>query len=246
MGNLRDVTHPPSADPALSCVILQPSYIPWRGYFHQIHKADVFVFLDDVPYDSRGWRNRNRIKTPGGERWLTIPTLHKGSQADLTPIRDIRIAWDRPWNRSHWETIRHAYGKAPHFRRYADLVESFYLDRPESLASYTIATTIALSSELGITGTRFLRSSDLPTSGAKTDRLVSILAHLGATHYITGPSARGYLEEDKLAERGIGLEYMTYDYPPYPQLHGIFSANVSILDLLFMMGEDALSHIAPN
>ena len=69
----------------MKCVILQPSYIPWRGYFHQIQKADLFVFYDDVQYDDRGWRNRNRVKTEQGTRWLTIPVFSQGVQVDAHP-----------------------------------------------------------------------------------------------------------------------------------------------------------------
>lgn len=78
----------------MKVAILQPSYIPWRGYFHQIQKVDVFVFLDCVQYDTRGWRNRNLIKTPKGLQWLTIPVAAKGCQQKATPVRDIPVVWD--------------------------------------------------------------------------------------------------------------------------------------------------------
>lgn len=223
----------------MKCVILQPSYLPWRGYFHQIQKADLFVFYDDVQYDDRGFRNRNRVKTDSGLRWLTIPVYSQGVQITHTPIRDVRISWDRPWARKHWETIRHAYGRAPHFARYADLLKGFYARRGEALADFTIELTVALSWELGLTKTRFMRSSSLAVAGARTDRLLALLAAVGADHYISGPSARAYIEEDKLRAQGVSLEYMTYDYPEYEQLHPPYEPRVSILDLLFMKGPDA-------
>jgi hypothetical protein len=68
----------------MKCVILQPSYIPWRGYFHQILKSDIFVFYDDVQYDKHGWRNRNRIKTHQGVIWLSIPVYSMTSMAGAT------------------------------------------------------------------------------------------------------------------------------------------------------------------
>jgi hypothetical protein len=223
----------------VKCVILQPSYVPWRGYFHQIQKADLFVFYDDVQYDDRGFRNRNRIKTDAGLRWLTIPVYSQGVQVTKTPIRDVRISWDRPWARKHWETIRHAYGRAPHFARYADLLKGFYARRGETLADFTIELTVALSWELGLTKTRFMRSSSLNVEGARTDRLLGLLAAVGADHYISGPSARAYIEEDKLRARGVTLEYMTYDYPQYEQLYPPYEPKVSILDLLFTKGPEA-------
>jgi hypothetical protein len=224
----------------MNCVIVQPSYIPWRGFFHLIMKADVFVFYDCVQYDDRGWRNRNLIKTPNGLQWLTIPVNAKGAQINATPINDIRIIWDSPWNKKHWGAVKHNYAKAPHFKSYASLLEGFYARRDTLLADFTCDLTVAIAQELGIQHTQFVRSSTLPAvQGTKTDRLLSIVAHLGAKHYICGPSAKAYIESDKFAAAGITIEYMTYDYPEYPQLHGAFEPRVSILDLLFMVGPEA-------
>lgn len=227
----------------MKCVILQPSYIPWRGYFHQIQKADAFVFYDDVQYDDRGWRNRNRVKTEQGTRWLTIPVFSQGVQVTRTAIRDVRISWDRPWARKHWETIRHSYSRSPHFARYAPLLADFYSRRGDHLADFTIELTIALAWELGLKRTRFLRSSALAVEGVKTERLLALLAKVGASHYISGPSARGYIDEEKVAAAGVALEYMTYDYPEYDQLYPPYDPQVSILDLLFMKGPEAGEHV---
>lgn len=229
----------------MKCVVLQPSYIPWRGYFHQIHKADIFVFYDSIQYDRRGWRNRNKVKTPRGTQWLTIPVLSKGCQIDKMPINEIRICWDKAWNVKHWKTLKHLYGKAPYFQRYAPVLEEFYGRRPELLADFTVELTVALARELGIERTRFIRSSSLEVEvvGGKTDRLIGILQTLGATHYISGPSAQDYLEEDKLYSAGISLEYMVYEYPEYDQLYPPFDPYVSILDLLFMTGPQAPRYI---
>lgn len=223
----------------MNVVILQPSYIPWRGYFDQIRRADLFVFYDDVQYDKQGWRNRNQIKTSQGKHWLTIPVHSKGARQGI-PIKAIRIDWSRSWNKDHLKALTFAYHKTPHFQDYLPLLESFYSRHDECLADFTIATTIALSRELGITSTRFLRSSELSgIDGIKTGRLVQILKQVGADHYISGPSAGDYIEPEKFDEAGISLEYMTYDYPEYPQLYPPFDPYVTILDLLFMTGRDA-------
>lgn len=231
----------------MNCVILQPSYIPWRGYFHQIAKADLFIFYDDVQYDKRGWRNRNRIKTAQGAQWLSIPVYNRGAQTEHIPIHEIQICWDRPWNQEHWNALQLAYRKAPFFAQYAERIAAIYQEHPASLADFTISSTISLARELGIHHTRFLRSSELTgISGAKTDRLVNILKHVEATHYISGPSARDYIEPEKFAQAGITLEYMQYDYPDYPQLYPPFDPQVSILDLLFMTGSQAMQYILPT
>ncbi len=228
----------------MKCVILQPSYIPWRGYFHQIQKADMFVFYDDVQYEKHSWRNRNRIKTQTGTQWLTIPVLNKGIISKSVPINEILIDPKQAnWNKKHLKTLQQSYQKAPFFAQYEKLLSDFYSRDDKYLADFTIDLTIALSRELGIKNTKFIRSSDISATGKKTDRLLSILQKIGATHYITGAAAQSYLEVEKFVEYGIGLEYMIYDYPEYNQLYPPFNGQVSVLDLLFMTGNEANKYI---
>jgi hypothetical protein len=233
----------------MKCVILQPSYIPWRGYFHQVLISDVFVFYDDVQYDKHGWRNRNRIKTHQGVIWLTIPVHSKGVTVEHIPINQVEIDWNTPWNRKHWATIQQAYGKAPYFKRYAPMLEDFYSRHYRLLSDFDIDLTLAIAKELGITHTKFVASSSLGVpgntklTGSKTERPVKILQALGADHYISGPSAKDYIEEDMFSRLGISLEYMRYDYPEYRQLNPPYEPQVSILDLLFMTGPEALNYL---
>lgn len=226
----------------MRCAILQPSYIPWRGYFDIIRRVDLFVFYDDVQYDRRGWRNRNRVKTAQGTQWLTIPVHARGSQTDHLPINSIRTA-GHEWARQHFETMRRNYRKAPFFELYADWLEGAYSNPPEMLADLTIALTKEIAAKLGISGTQFRRSSELSASGAKTERLLDVLRQVGATHYLSGPSARDYIEPLKFDDAGVTLEWMDYEYPEYPQLHGPYDPHVTVLDLLFMTGERAADYI---
>lgn len=229
----------------MKTVILQPSYIPWRGFFDQIARSDLFVFYDDVQYDKRGWRNRNKIKTSDGPQWLTIPVHSRGAQTEHILIRDVRISYDtqHPWNQEHWKRLQHAYARAPYFKAVMDLLEPFYQQQPEYLADFTVELTIAISRWMGITHTQFLRSSELGAQGAKTDRLIDVLKKVGATEYISGPSAQDYIETEKFAEAGIGLEYMEYNYPEYGQFFPPYDPYVSIVDLLMMTGERSLDYI---
>jgi len=229
----------------VKCVILQPSYIPWRGYFHQIYKADLFIFYDDVTFDKDGWRNRNRIKTPNGSKWLTIPVrAPAGQQLHQSPINQVEVCTDQRWQSAHLSTLRHCYSRAPFFKRYLSLFEAAYQSQsPLLLCEFLINLTLAIAQELGIRHTRFQRSSEIGAAGSKTDRLVHLLTSVGAKHYISGPAAKNYLDESKLREAGITLEYMAYDYPNYEQLHPPFDPFVSILDLLFMKGPDAPDYI---
>jgi hypothetical protein len=237
------LTVPVTARADKTCVILQPSYIPWRGYFDQILKADIFVFYDDVQYDKHGWRNRNRIKTSHGSQWLTIPVASKGNITQSRNIKDIPIVYDKDWINQHLENLKSSYSRTPFYREYMDLLLPFYKKRYELLADFTIDTTIALAGKLGVGKERFVRSSELGIEADRNQRLIDILRHLKCEHYITGPSAQDYIERQLYADAGIRLSFINYDYPEYPQLHPPFDPQVTILDLLFMMGGESLKYM---
>ena len=168
----------------MKVVILQPSYIPWRGYFDQINQADLFIFYDDAQYDKHGWRNRNQIKTTQGNQWLTIPVHSKGV-CDGIPINDIRIDWSKSWAKKHLKALTYAYSKAPFWKSHQTWINSIYERKDTFLADFTIDITIELAAKLGITNTKFMRSSEIDNvSGKKTDRLINILEKVNATQYI--------------------------------------------------------------
>lgn len=222
----------------MRCAVLQPSYIPWRGYFDLIHRCDLHVFYDDVQYEYGGWRNRNRIKTASGVRWLTVPVHHKGHIREARPINRTQIAYELPWVRRHLGTIKHAYGHTPYFREFFPILEEAILRQPHFLSDLTIDLSIKLARALGI-NTEFARSSDIGSEGKRTERLLTILQKVGADTYLSGPAARSYLDVEQFAKRGIALEFMTYDYPEYDQLYPPYRPDVSIIDLLFMQGSQA-------
>jgi len=227
----------------MKVVILQPSYIPWRGYFHQIQKADLFVFYDCVQFDKHGWRNRNAIKTPQGSQWLSIPVNTKVCVSEGKVIKDIPIIWDTLWADKHLKSIQQCYAKAPFFQSYSPLLGAIYTRKDSLLADFTCSITELIARELGIDHTKFIRSSEIGAEGSKTERLIGLLKKVGATHYISGPSAQDYIEREKFDEAGITLEFIEYKYPEYPQLYGEFQPQVTILDLLFNVGPDAGKYI---
>jgi hypothetical protein len=229
----------------MKVVILQPSYLPWRGYFDQIRRADLFIFYDDVQYDKHGWRNRNQIKTAQGKQWLTIP-VHSGGATQGLLIKDVEMDFSKPWAQNHLKALRMSYAKAPFFASYAALLQPFYQQPPPLLADFTIPLTEALARQMGILHTQFLRSSQIPgITGEKTARLLQILQAVGADHYLSGPSAKEYIQSELFRQAGIALEYIDYNYLPYPQLHPPYDPYVSILDLLFMTGPDAPGYLLP-
>ncbi len=220
--------------------ICQSNYIPWKGYFDLIHDADAFIFYDDVQFTVRDWRNRNKIKAPGGPAWLTIPV---GADRNRL-ICDVKIQDDR-WQATHWETIRRCYGNAPFFGQYEDRFRAVYCDRTWTSLSELNQFLITMIARdcLGIR-TQFLQSSDFRVTSRKQDRIVDLLRAAGAGVYISGPSAKSYLDPERFRKEGIELIWKDYSgYPEYPQLHPPFEHQVTILDLLYHVGPDAPEYI---
>lgn len=226
--------------PVTTVGCIQSSYIPWRGYFDLIRRSDVFVFHDDIQYTKQDWRNRNRIKTAAGLAWLSIPV--RGSTTRGV-IDEVEIDNARDWGRKHWRTIKTYYGNAPFFSRNAEFFEDTLTQRWNRLSDLNIYLIARICETLGIT-THFVNSRSLDLTGRKTDRLIQICRACDATRYLSGPSARNYIEPDKFAAIGVEIEYMVYDYPPYPQQFGPFVEGASIIDLLFNCGPTSIDFIA--
>jgi hypothetical protein len=218
-------------------VILQPSYLPWLGYFDQMFKSDVFVVYDDVQFDKHGWRNRNRIKTPQGPQWLTVPVLTHSQGKPSN--RDVRIPPGDPWRRKHLQALRTHYAKAPCFGAIFPRIEGLLARDWEYLWELDVAALEAVADLLGLRRAIHL-SSSLGIDGEPTERLVGICRALGADAYLTGDAARDYLDEAAFASAGIRLEYHNYTHPTYAQLHGDFCSHLSIVDLLMNHGPRSL------
>lgn len=217
--------------------VVQSNYIPWKGYFDLIAAVDEFILYDDMQYTRRDWRNRNQIKTPQGLQWLTVPVKVKGKYHQT--IRETEIE-DVDWAKTHWKSLCQNYRRAKHFEAIARELEPLYLQTQHSHLSQLNRMLIEwVCSKLGIK-TKISNSWDYELIDGKTERLVDLCAQAGANEYISGPTARGYIDETIFGERGIKLTWFDYTgYPEYPQLWGDFIHTVSILDLLFNCGNEA-------
>jgi hypothetical protein len=218
----------------------QSNYFPWKGYFDLIHDVDVFIFFDDVQYTKNDWRNRNRVKSPRGPQWLTVPVgahIHR-------EIREVAIP-DARWQSQHWKTLGQLYAKAAFFDTYRGFLEEVYLKRQWANLSELNRFLIERVARdfLGIR-TTFRCSTEFAVTGRKQDRVLSLLSRVGATAYVSGPSAQAYMEPERFAEAGVALTWKDYaGYPEYPQFHPPFEHRVSILDLLFHVGPAAPDYL---
>ena len=201
--------------------IVQSSYVPWKGYFDLIHSVDEFVLFDDVQFTRRDWRNRNRIKTPLGPAWLTIPVHTKGRYLD--PIKNITVS-ETSWGEHHWKTMAANYSRAPFFSRYADVFQRLFLEcRDTQLSAINYTWIQAICAVLGIK-TRLSWSMDYELHEGKTERLVGICRQAGATTYLSGPSARSYIDADQFRDANVDLRY--FDYSGYPEYASCFRRSI--------------------
>lgn len=221
--------------------ILQSNYIPWKGYFDLIREVDEFILYDDMQYTRRDWRNRNKIKTPRGLEWLTVPVKVKGRY--FQTIRETELDGST-WAIDHWKALTSNYGRAPYFSMLAAELEPLYLERRYTHLTQLNRALIAwVCSKLGIT-TVITDSAAYQLVEGKTERLLDICRQAGASEYISGPAAAEYLETTLFDAAGIGVKFFDYaGYPPYAQLWGEFEHGVTVLDLLFNCGPDAPGYL---
>ncbi len=221
--------------------IIQSNYIPWKGYFDIINFSDVFIIYDQAQYTKRSWRTRNKIKTSKGLQWLTIPVDCKGKYEQK--IRDV-VVCDPKWKVKHWRAIALNYSRAKYFADYKDRFEELYLDCNEkylSLVNYRFMT--AVCDILGIRS-KITWDTEYDLKGDKTEKLACLCKQTGTEIYLTGPTAKGYLDEELFEREGLRIEYMDYsEYPEYDQLYPPFEHQVSIIDLIFNEGPNACKYM---
>lgn len=215
----------------------QPVYLPWLGLFHKIALADAFCYFDDVQYLKRDWNNRNKIKTPSGELFLTVPVFTKGHRQK--PIREIEINNSIDWRKKHWKSIYLNYKKAPYFNKYSDFFEDVYKKDWHYLTDLTEYMMRWFLETLGIK-VKYYKASDFNFQGHKSDLVLDMCKKLGADLYIFGALGKNYAEKEKFSKEGIKIYFQDYKHPIYPQLHGNFISHLSIIDLLFNCGEKSL------
>ena len=218
--------------------ILQSNYIPWKGYFDLINSVDEFVLFDDMQFTKRDWRNRNKIKSPSGLLWLTIPVKVKGNYYQKISETETR---DNVWREQHWKSITHNYSRSRFFNEFKDLFQNLYLGQSEtSLSMINYHFLIEICRLLGISTQISWSKEYKSVSGKKTERLVEICKQAGATEYLSGPAAEDYIIRNLFERENIQVKYISYtEYPEYTQLYPPFEHGVSILDLIFNEGNHA-------
>ena len=214
----------------------QPVYLPWLGLFHKIALADQFVSFNKVQYLPKDYNNRNLIKTNTGSQWLTVPVKKKGF-LDST-IYDLEIDNKSPWQRKHLKSIKLAYGKSPYFHTLIDFLEDVYNRDWTHLVALNEYMLKFFLDYLAI-NVDFLLASDYNFTGTKSDLVLNMCQELQCSHYIFGSQGKNYANEQSFLSNSISISFQDYIHPVYPQLHGDFIPNLSIIDLIANCGPDS-------
>jgi hypothetical protein len=221
--------------------IMQPTYLPWLGYFDMMARVDTFVLLDNVQFEKKSWQQRNRIKTSQGELLLSVPVLSAGRFEQL--ICDTQIDVASRFAAKHVKSLQAAYAKAPHAAESLPELTALIDSGEPSLAHFNEALIRWTAQRLGI-ATRIIRGTDLAAEGRGTQLTVAQLRELGATSFLAAAGSRPYVSaEPAFADNGITVEFQDFPHPAYPQIHGGFIPYLAAVDALLNIGAEGAGRL---
>ena len=221
----------------------QPVYLPWLGLFHKIALAEMFCLFDIVQYQKRDYNNRNKIKTPNGEIWLTVPVESK--QHFDKKLCDIKII-DNGWNKKQFKSISFSYKKSPFFDQYIEGLEKILLKKNYSYLSELNQEFLKYFLSCLNIDIPIVKASDYDFIGYKSELVLDMCVKLGAKKYIFGCQGKNYADLESFKAKKIDVFFQDYQHPNYHQLHGEFIPRLSIIDLLFNEGPKSLDILKTN
>lgn len=217
--------------------ILQPTYLPYLGYFALIERADHFVFLDDAQFCRESYHQRNRIWSKGeNENRLKIPVV---KQPQKTALIDMRIESQKPWQDQHLKCIFETYHQAPHFPEIYSWLSAYFQTKADETHLSQFTSHLIMEAAKGLKlKTEFHYASERPSSLRRSERLDEILSCFKATDYISPMGSLTYIETDNLLGQRYKLHYLNYKPIAYPQAGGEFLPYLGFIDALMWLGWD--------
>ena len=226
--------------PRKTITIHQPDFLPWLGFFDRWIKSDLFIILDDVQFLRRGWHHRDKIKTPSGIKWLTVPIIKKGQY--YQKINETKIDSSRDWTADHLNLIYTAYKKAPQFDSVYSEIKAVYSKKTDKLIDLNLNFLFFVAERLNIK-TPVAFSSEYNTGLKGTERLVKLVKETNGQNYLTGTGSKAYLDEDLFSKENINVVWQQFSVPSYPQLYNSFEPGLSIIDLLMMLPANKIQQL---
>lgn len=199
-----------------------------------MRRCDVFIMEDNVQYEQQGFTNRNRIKTPQGPKWLTVPIEHVGGPLLINEVKISNRA-EPDWAKRHWLSLKHNYGKAPFWEKYCGFFEETYSQEWTLLINLNMHLIKGIMRILNIE-TPLVMASSLGVFESKSDAVLAKCKAVGADTQLCGNGAREYLDLTRFDEEGIIVVFQDFCHPVYMQLQSEFTPNLSVVDYLFCAG----------
>ena len=223
--------------------LMQPTYLPWLGYFNLIKNSDEFVFYTTTQLAKRSWQTRNKIKSHNGHIVLSIP-IKKTLIRDNLTIENTKVQNEINWQKNHLKSIKHSYSKTPFFDQIYPLVLKNLTKKSDFLIDYTIPIILTFLKELDIK-TKISFSNNIDYVGKKDEALISICKEQSADKYLSVKGSMDYILSGQNLFKGndISLLWHEFEHPIYKQINNSFESHLSIIDALFMLGIDEVKKI---
>lgn len=209
-----------------SMTYLSTTYFGPVQWYQKLNRADECFMEGCEHYQKQTYRNRMVIATTGGLQSLSIPVTTDGSSLSRTPIRDVRISDHGHWRHLHWNALCSAYGESPFFDYYRDDLAPFFERRWDFLFDFNMALTEKMCELLDI-----------------APRLRITEDYRPATDLSSAEAANDY--RDAIRPKHPRPD-STFTPRPYYQVYRQkwgFQPNLSILDLLFNEGNEAVLYL---
>lgn len=216
---------------------MQPTFLPWAGYFNLMAQADDFVFLDDVQLEKQSWQTRNRLLMNGQVQWVSVPVRHERLAQSIAETEVVDAA---RWREKLARGFAQSYGRHPHYGAAREALDLLAAHPATRLAALNEAVIRHVAERLGLTA-RLHRSGEMGVEGVRSQRLAALCRRFGAEEYLSPAGSADYLAEDGFAAQSPArLRFQAYLPQPYAQKGAAeFASHLSILDVLANLGWEA-------
>ena len=213
----------------MNLAIMQPYFLPYIGYFQLIASVDAFVLYDNIQFTKKGWINRNRMLSQGGDKLFSLP-LKKDS--DFLNVAERRLA--DTFNREKLlNQFKGSYHHAPFFDDTLRILERIISFEEANLFAY-IRNSLTLILDYFEINTEIIPSSQVTADHSLSgqDRVIAICKALRATSYINPIGGNHLYSAKKFNGEGIELRFLHPTSFEYPQFGAPFVHNLSIVDVM--------------
>ena len=219
----------------MTTALLQTTYFGPVQWYQKLKRYDHCVIEQYDSYQKQTYRNRCVIATANGLQALTVPVDHSPLTIDHVQCKDLRISDHNQWRRVHWNALQSAYSESPFFEYYADDIRPFFEQKYEFLIDFNEAIRQKMCELLDIE-TSVSYSSGFMVQG-------SWFRVQGSGFRVQGSGFKDFREVIHAKHPQDDPEFQPRSYWQVFQHRYGFQPNLSILDLLFCMGPEAVFYL---